>query len=95
MALFFVETRFQRQGVGRALFERLPADSPRRALTVNSSLCAVEVYRALGFRETAEERGRHSVHADGVCKIKRAAVRLLGNCRVFTIRRREIVIKCH
>ena len=44
------------QGVGRALFERLLADSPRGALTVNSSPYAVEVYRALGFRKTAEEQ---------------------------------------
>ena len=61
VALFFVETRFQRQGVGRALFERLLADSPRGALTVTSSPYAVGVYRALGFRETAGEQS-----ADGI-----------------------------
>lgn len=56
IALFFVDGRFHRQGVGRRLFETALAECPSDTMTVNSSPYAVPVYRALGFRETAAEQ---------------------------------------
>lgn len=56
IALFFVDGRFHRQGVGRQLFETALAACPSDTMTVNSSPYAVPVYRALGFRETAAEQ---------------------------------------
>lgn len=58
VALFFVETRFRRQGVGRALFERLLADSPRGALTVNSLPYAVGVTARSAFAKRRGSRAR-------------------------------------
>jgi GNAT superfamily N-acetyltransferase len=49
----FVERAHQRQGLGRALWERalheLGPPESQGAFTVNSSLAAMPVYRALGF----------------------------------------------
>ncbi len=56
IALFFVDGRFHRQGVGRRLFQTALAECSSDTMTVNSSPYAVPIYRALGFRETAEEQ---------------------------------------
>lgn len=61
IALFFVDPVWHRQGVGRALFRRFLADSGAESVTVHSSPYAVEVYRRLGFQDTAPEQ-----QADGI-----------------------------
>lgn len=61
IALFFVDPVWHRQGVGRALFRRFLADSGAESVTVHSSPYAVEVYRRLGFQDTAPEQ-----RADGI-----------------------------
>lgn len=56
ISLFFVDSRYHRQGVGKALFQRLLAENGTAQLTVNSSPYAVEVYRHLGFHAMAPEQ---------------------------------------
>jgi len=61
----FVERAYQRQGVARALWERalhdLGPSGSRRAFTVNSSLAAVPVYRALGFFPAGSIKSEHGI----------------------------------
>lgn len=57
---FYVCEKFQKQGVGRALFNRLAEDSMNSYVTVNASPYALEIYRRLGFveaGETVDDRG--------------------------------------
>ncbi|MBR0413100.1 MAG: GNAT family N-acetyltransferase [Eubacterium sp.] len=52
IALFFVDGRYQGQGIGRALFNAVKTD----IMTVNSSPYAVPIYQKLGFYATNEEQ---------------------------------------
>lgn len=52
IALFFVDGKYHRQGIGRQLFEAVHADK----MTVNSSPYAVPVYEKLGFTATGAEQ---------------------------------------
>ena len=52
IALFFVDGRYQGQGVGRKLFEAVK----REGMTVNSSPYAAGIYRKLGFEQTDKEQ---------------------------------------
>ena len=52
IALFFVDQKYQRRGVGRRLFQAVRQER----MTVNSSPFAVPVYRKLGFRATGPEQ---------------------------------------
>lgn len=56
IALFFVDGKYHRRGIGRALFEAVLKACPAERLTVNSSPYAVPVYRRLGFHETDTEQ---------------------------------------
>lgn len=56
IALFFVDGAYQRQGIGRALFERACEDNSAHTITVNSSPYAVPVYHRLGFADTDTEQ---------------------------------------
>jgi len=56
IALFFVDGKFHRQGIGRELFHTVLKNSSSKEITVNSSPYAVEIYRHLGFAETAPEQ---------------------------------------
>lgn len=61
ISLFFVLTRFQRMGVGRALLgqalARLPVLTPGvESVTVNASPNAVPAYRRFGFSPTGPEK---------------------------------------
>lgn len=49
IALFFVDSKYHRQGIGRKLFEKAAAVSTADNITVNSSPFAVAVYQKLGF----------------------------------------------
>lgn len=54
IALFFVDGRYQRKGVGRRLFSECLIGNKNAYITVNSSVFAVDVYRKLGFIEIGE-----------------------------------------
>lgn len=56
IALFFVDGRYHKQGIGKSLFQKVLAESTDDEITVNSSPYAVEVYRHLGFGETDTEQ---------------------------------------
>lgn len=56
IALFFVREAYQRQGIGRGLFQAALADCSDGEMTVHSSRYAIPVYHRLGFRDTGQER---------------------------------------
>ena len=56
ICLFFVEENFQRQGVGRKLWEHILSRSHASTITVNSSPYAVDVYHHLGFYDLNTEQ---------------------------------------
>ena len=58
---FYVKEKFQKRGVGKALFERLSDDSNNSYVTVNASPYAVEIYRKLGFIEAGETEDRDGI----------------------------------
>ena len=49
IALFFVDGRYHRRGIGRKLFEKVLEENDKDYFTVNSSPYAKEVYEHLGF----------------------------------------------
>lgn len=55
IALFFVEGKYHRQGIGRRLFCAAAKNCTADEMTVNASPYAVEVYRRLGFYEMGGE----------------------------------------
>lgn len=56
ISLFFVDEKYHRQGIGRALFEYMLKRTNPKQITVHAAPYAVEVYRRLGFVETDAER---------------------------------------
>jgi GNAT superfamily N-acetyltransferase len=56
ISLFFVDKSFQRQGIGKRLFETVLKHAKGEEITVHSSPCAVEIYRRLGFAATDGEQ---------------------------------------
>ena len=56
IALFFVSEKFQRQGIGKALFTQACHDNSIDKITVNSSPFAVPIYHQLGFTDLDEEQ---------------------------------------
>ncbi|MDO4816508.1 MAG: GNAT family N-acetyltransferase [Bacillota bacterium] len=56
IALFFVDGEYQRQGIGRKLFNKCLEDNNKHLITVHSSEYAAEVYKRLGFIQTEELR---------------------------------------
>lgn len=56
IALFFVDGRYHRQGIGKQLFRTAAENSASNEITVNSSPFAREIYRRLGFVDTGEEQ---------------------------------------
>lgn len=56
IALFFVDGRFQRRGIGRALFAEAHAACLHGPITVNAAPYAVEIYRRLGFVQADAEQ---------------------------------------
>jgi GNAT superfamily N-acetyltransferase len=57
----FVKEELHRQGLARALWERLMSTSISSFFTVNSSLFAVPVYLRLGFVRAGEQQTRKGV----------------------------------
>lgn len=56
IALFFVDGKFQRNGIGRQLFQTVRSKCPLDRMTVHSSPYAVPIYHKLGFRDTDLEQ---------------------------------------
>jgi len=61
IALFFVPAQFQRQGIGRAMWQHMLAKSTFDAITVNSSPFAVPIYKRLGFVEIAPQQETNGI----------------------------------
>lgn len=56
IALFFVNGKYHKNGIGRKLFEKACNDNLSGEITVNSSPYAIEVYHHLGFKDTNNEQ---------------------------------------
>ena len=61
VALFFVKGEYQKQGVGRRLFERILQEGSVNVLTVNSSPYAVPVYHKFGFQDIDVEQTTNGI----------------------------------
>ena len=59
IALFFVDGRYHRQGIGRRLYNYVCNENEQGYFTVNSSPYAHEVYKHLGFVDTV---GKQSIN---------------------------------
>ncbi len=56
ICLFFVKKSYQKTGIGKMLFEKILSLVKDKELTVNSSPCAVNIYKKLGFKVTDNEQ---------------------------------------
>ena len=56
IALFFVDKKYQKKGIGRKLYEKVKSLNEKGFFTVNSSPYAHEVYKRLGFIDTDKEQ---------------------------------------
>lgn len=56
IALFFVNGKYHRQGIGKQLFQTVLSNTLSDTITVNSSPYAVPVYHKLGFRDIDQEQ---------------------------------------
>lgn len=56
ISLFFVNSDYHKQGIGRKLFEIVKKNCKGEVLTVNSSPFAVPIYKHLGFMATDTEQ---------------------------------------
>lgn len=54
VALFFVDGKYQKQGIGRKLFEKLLSESTKDIITVHSSIYAKNIYMKLGFIQSGD-----------------------------------------
>lgn len=61
IALFFVDGKHHRQGIGKKLFKIVLENSTAKEITVNSSPYAVEVYHRLGFVDIAPEENTNEI----------------------------------
>ena len=56
IALFFVDGKYHRQGIGKQLYQIAQTANPSNSMTVHSSPYAVPIYRRLGFKDTDTEQ---------------------------------------
>ena len=56
IALFFVDGKYHKQGIGRQLYDKVKSLNKKGFFTVNSSLYAHEIYKHLGFVDTNIEQ---------------------------------------
>ncbi|MDO5521809.1 MAG: GNAT family N-acetyltransferase [bacterium] len=56
ISLFFVDSTYHRQGIGKKLFRQVTKDCPGEVITVNASPYAVPIYKRLGFIATDTEQ---------------------------------------
>lgn len=52
VALFFVDGKYHRKGIGKKLWEAVLSNTSANMITVHSSLYAAEIYKKLGFYQT-------------------------------------------
>lgn len=69
---FYVSRKYQKQGVGSALFKRFAEDNNNAYVTVNASPYATAVYEKLGFIEAGEmQDDGGKVFTPMMCVLKR------------------------
>lgn len=56
IALFFVDGKLHRQGIGKKLYNYIKEINDMKHFTVNSSPYAKEIYHHLGFKDLSEEQ---------------------------------------
>lgn len=56
IALFFVDGKYHRKGIGRKLYNKVELLNDKGFFTVNSSLYAHVVYKHLGFKDTDKKQ---------------------------------------
>lgn len=56
IALFFVDGKYHKQGIGRKLYNKAKSLNNNEFFTVNSSPYAHEIYKHLGFVDTDKEQ---------------------------------------
>ena len=56
IALFFVDGKYHKQGIGRKLYDKIKSINDKGFFTVNSSPYAHDVYKHLGFVDTNTEQ---------------------------------------
>ena len=61
IALFFVDSKYHRQGIGQKLFEAVLRNSASEIFTVHSSPYAREIYHKLGFTDTDAEQTKDGI----------------------------------
>ena len=61
IALFFVDGKYHRKGIGRQLFQKILQENKVNYITVNSSPYAVPVYTKLGFEPTDVEQEKNGL----------------------------------
>ncbi len=54
ISLFFIDRKYQGQGIGRRMFRFFRKDMPNSFITVNSSTYAVGIYEKFGFVRSGE-----------------------------------------
>lgn len=62
IALFFVDGRMHRHGIGRRLFDEAVKHAAADTITVHSSPYAVQIYKKLGFAVLDRERLEDGIH---------------------------------
>ena len=72
IALFFVDGKYHRQGIGKKLFETVIKESTEEKITVNSSPYAVEIYKKLGFVSDSDEQLTDGLRYTPMTYLKRA-----------------------
>ena len=66
ICLFFVDSFYQRQGIGKALLDHalaycLRSNPDVTTINVHASLFAVPIYKKLGFRQTQPEQIKNGI----------------------------------
>ncbi len=56
IALFFVDGKYHKQGIGRKLYDKIELLNDKDFFTVNSSPYAHEIYKHMGFVDTDKEQ---------------------------------------
>jgi GNAT superfamily N-acetyltransferase len=61
ISLLFVDKQHHRQGIARALYQKMIENNDCSEISVNSSLYAVEAYKRLGFVATDTEQQKNGI----------------------------------
>lgn len=61
IALFFVDEKYHKKGIGTSLFEKAKIENTSGKITVNSSPYAVPIYHHLGFLDIQEEQSKDGI----------------------------------